>query len=271
MSNCNNPFANFSSWINTAQGGSQGQTNGSNEQINKLIEQAAPQILCGPECEARKLTESLRQKYNDALQNLQTAPRQVYDTRKDYLVNVNGVGGYNSTMTSNFTGEANNIVSGAQTEFNDNVEEIKNMITTYNTLYVNVDKLTEYLNTLNEENAVLQKKIEDAKSDIITNDRKSYYESQGYDVLVTWFYLYCAIYLILLVVFLLGIFLSPTNYSYTAKIAILIVFVGYPFIVPYLVPLLFYTFSLLSDKFGKNVLVGTPAKQTSAPLTLFSQ
>ena len=127
------------------------------------------------------------------------------------------------------------------------------------------------MNTLNEENAVLQKKIEDAQSDIITNDRKSYYESQGYDVLVTWFYVYCAIYLILLVVFLLGIFLSPTSYSYTAKFAILIVFVGYPFIIPYLIPFLFYTFSLLSDKVGKNVLVGTGVKQTSAPLTLFSQ
>jgi hypothetical protein len=255
MSKCSNPFARFSNWINTAQGGNQGQSNGSNEQINALLAQAAPQILCGPECQARKLTESLRQKYIDAQQNLQTAPRQVYDTRKDYLVNVDGLGSYNSTMSSSYTREANSIVTGAQTEFNDNVEEIKNMITTYNILYINVEKLTEYLITLNEENAVLQKQIEEAKSDIITNNRKSYYESQGYDVLVTWFYVYCAIYLILLVVFLLGIFLSPTSYSYAAKFAILIIFAGYPFIVPYLMPLLFYTILNIYNKIGKNVLV----------------
>jgi len=265
--NMNNPFSTnniFSQLFGT-------QTAQNNNKVNELLAQAAPAILCGPDCQAKNNSDTLYQNYLDAQTNITQAPQKLYDTRKAYLVDSKGTSGYTSQMTSQFEKEADSIISDTQTEFNDNVELIKNMIVTYNTVYINTNNLSDYLNKLTEENNDLQKSIDNEESDIITNDRKSYYESQGYDVLFSWYYLYGVIYLILLVAFAFGIFLAPTSYSYTSKILILLLFLAYPFVINYMVLYLLSLFNSFSDKVGKNVLVGSAKIDTSTPINSYNQ
>lgn len=240
------------------------------QQVNQLLTQAAPAILCGPDCQAKKTTTSLQQKYIDAQNNLKTAPGELFIAQKNYLVNTQGIAGYTKTMTAQYTAEATKITTDSQKEFNHKIEIASAMIDTYDSLYNNTTYLTNFLDTLRSENAVISSDIQKEKSDTVTNDRKSYYEAQGYEVLISWYYLFAIIYCILLVVFTLGIFLSPTSYSYFAKFSILFLFIIYPFIITYIILLLLSGLVKLGNLLPKNVYVGDMPINTQPPLTKFN-
>jgi hypothetical protein len=58
----------------------------SQEKINELLEQSSQAIMCGPECQKAKVSEDLKQKYLDAETNMQTAPMQLDQSKKNYYV-----------------------------------------------------------------------------------------------------------------------------------------------------------------------------------------
>ena len=56
------------------------------DKINQLLEQSAEALACGPTCQKLKISEELKQKYLDAETNMQTAPIQLEETKKNYYI-----------------------------------------------------------------------------------------------------------------------------------------------------------------------------------------
>jgi hypothetical protein len=91
----------------------------------------------------------------------------------------------------------------------------------------------DYLQELKEkyikDNLLLTAKIGDIFTDIVTNDRKTFYQSQNMTTSINWYYLYTVIYVLLMLVFLALIMVANSNYSWKIKGVIFILFIAYPF------------------------------------------
>ena len=55
----------------------------SQDKINQLLELSSQELICGPDCQQKKISTELKQKYLDAQTNLQTAPINLENTKKN--------------------------------------------------------------------------------------------------------------------------------------------------------------------------------------------
>jgi len=70
----------------------------SQEKINQLLDFSSENLLCGPDCQKNKTTTELKQKYLDAQTNLQIAPINLENTKKNYYVYSEGLPFYNNML-----------------------------------------------------------------------------------------------------------------------------------------------------------------------------
>jgi hypothetical protein len=85
------------------------------------------------------------------------------------------------------------------TEFNNNIEEANSLTQTYNTLEQQEEYLHDLKNKYIKENYELTMKMNYIFNDIVTNDRKTYYQNQNMTNINGWYSLYKVVYIILLV------------------------------------------------------------------------
>jgi len=89
----------------------------------------------------------------------------------------------------------------------------------------------------------------------ITNDRKSFYEAQEYDNLISWHSMFWWIYYLLAIIASLIIFLSvsPDLISFTFKCLISIFIFAYPFVISYILMPFVWLYNFIYGFYPKNV------------------
>jgi len=224
-------------------------------QINQLIAQTSQALLCGPgsECEKKQKTDELHQKYLAAQTNLQSAPYEEHSAEKKYYVYSQGGAAYDKLIFERLKIEAEKKANKTNVSFNKNITLATESNDTLGSLTKNYFHVLELYETYVEENAILGERIRSYGADLVTNDRKTFYEVQNYDILSSWFKIWRWIYFILLIVFTLGIFLTKSSYSYFAKISLLILFIIYPYTINYVVLYLLQMFVNIQSLLPKNV------------------
>jgi hypothetical protein len=217
-----------------------------------LISQSAASLTCGPDCQKARRAEQLKQKFLDAQANVNTSSSQLEDAAKEYYTYTQGTAGYNKYLAAKVSAQATATTSEATTAFSSAAEKLKTLTATYNTLH------ETYTNTFNLyekyllENSVLQGQIDSINTDTVTSDRKSFYEGQGVDNLNNWYILLKWIYIILLVVYVFGMALAGSNYTFLTKFLILLAFIIYPFVVVYVVSFLYTGITRINSLVPKN-------------------
>jgi len=216
--------------------------------INEMLAQSHQSLMCGPgtACEKIKKTEDLQQKYLAAQTHIQSASYEEQEAEKEFYTYTQGDAAYNSMKAKRLQAEAEKKTNEIHASFNDNSATATELNDTLSTLTSNFQHVTELYQDYLKENAVLREKIKAFGNEVVTSDRKTYYETQNYDILKTWYYIWRWIYFILLVVFAVGIFLSKSGYSIWAKLGFFALFALYPYFIDYVV---FY-----SLKAGANVI-----------------
>ena len=159
-------------------------------QINQLVSQSSDALLCGPDCQKIRKTDLLRQSYLDAQSNVETSPIQLQEAEKNYYTYTQGDAGYNTIRKNELSKQAAKIISTATATFQTELDKAKDSAKTYNTLHITSQTMEELYKKYIDENKELQKKLIHLTTDTITNDRKSFYESQGYDTLNNWYILW---------------------------------------------------------------------------------
>ena len=71
-------------------------------------------------------------------------------------------------------------------------------------------------------------------TDLLTNERKTYYEDQGIDSLHYYYYWLMAVYILTVIVCVISFFVFPSDWSPIKKIIILLVLVMLPFMSSYI-------------------------------------
>lgn len=198
--------------------------------FNDLIKNANSILTCGPDCVKQKTALDLEQKYLAAQTNEKTAQYQVSDAAKNYVTFTQGESGYSEYLDNELGNQATSIANNYKTNFNNNINIIKDKINTFNSLFLNVTNVSDLYKKYKRENDLLEKKLKNKSSDIITNDRKTYYEEEGITKLKKYYYFFLLVYIVVLVIFLLACIFVNTTVSIFVRFFVLLILIFYPFI-----------------------------------------
>ena len=194
-------------------------------QINTYVENSAEELRCGPDCQASAKTQTLKDTYEAAKRNVESAPGEYENARKKYYEYILGLDGYDEYNTNNLTAQANNIETNINTVINPLILEMKDL----NDTYKSISSSNAYLLKLEQEYNDEIDELKDNTGDVYTNDRKTYYEKQNYTILIGYYKFFLWIYYLLLIVFTIMLFLYNRTMGITVKIICIVLFVLYPF------------------------------------------
>ena len=220
--------------------------------FNDLMNQANEIISCDSSCQQQQTSSQLKQNYLNAETNMISAPQQLHNAQKEYIINTQGVTSYNQFIDKELHEKADKIANTYQKKIDDDISTIKNEIKTYDGLLVNFNNIVDLYNKYKDENHKLETNLKNKSSDILTNDRKTYYEDQGISKLNTYYSFLIAAYAFIALVFLLSIFLVKTSISFMVRIFILILIVIYPFLCYGFFHLLYKLYNHIKGFFPSN-------------------
>ena len=207
------------------------KNNNNLDKFNSMIDKATAAISCDSECQRQQKDEELRQAYLNAQTNLATAPNNVYVTRQNYVVFDKGQAAYDELIDSELLQQAEKLSSYYQTNFNDESENIIFNTNTYSGLLINLKNIFDLFLKYKEENIKLLKQLKDETNDVLTNDRKTYYQDQGIDNLKFYYhYFLLLIYIITILVYIVYNVMYPSQFSFLIRIIFLGLMVLLPFI-----------------------------------------
>jgi len=221
-------------------------------QVNRMISNSAASLTCGPDCQKARYSEELKRKFLDAQANVNTAPEKLNAAAKEYYTYTQGTNGYNRYLSGQVSSEAKDITTTATSTFSSASNNLLSLTKTYtelNSTYTNtIDLYKKYL----IENSSLEERINGISTDTVTSDRKSFYEGQGLDNLNNWYIFLKWIYIFLIIVYVFGMILVGSNYSFLTRVLILLAFIIYPFVIVFVISLLYEGLLRFLSLFPKN-------------------
>lgn len=208
----------------------QSNRNNSLDKFNSMIEQAAQSISCDSECQKKQTNDELKQKYLNAQTNLATAPNNVYVSRKNYIVYEQGQPVYDELIDKELLEKAQTLTSYYQSNFNAECGNIDFNVNTYSGLLINLVNVFDLYLKYKNENITLFKQLKEETNDVLTNDRKTYYQDQGIDNLKFFYhYFLLLIYIIVVLCYVAYNFMYTSNLSVVVRVIILILMILLPF------------------------------------------
>jgi hypothetical protein len=223
------------------------------DQINDLLNKSADALLCGPTCQKLKITDELKQKYLDAETNIKTAPIKLEQTKKNYYIYSEGRPFYNNMLEDELKQKADTISELLAENFNDEISSALTMNQYLNTALINSEYTSELFNKYADENIELKLQLRDSRGDILTNDRKTYYETDAIIQLQLWYRLVWYIYYILMIVFAIAMVVSPSQLTMVKKVVIFVLLIFYPYYIDYIVRWIHGLYINMRNKLPKNV------------------
>ena len=192
------------------------------DKFNNLLGQVSDYVLCDANCqEERKLKA---QALNDETQEmeLKSTVEEISDT-----------------ITS---------------EFDNKVAQIKTQIDTYNGLFINLENVYDLYSKYEKRNKQLLLDLKDETNDVLTNERKTYYEDQGIDSLKFYYYYFLlTIYIVCVIMFGFFSLRYPSQFSIMARIGIFILLSILPFISSFILGNFIYLLHEVYNLLPKNV------------------
>jgi hypothetical protein len=229
------------------------QSNNNTNNINSFIEQANAALTCGSDCQNQNTIDQLKQTYLTAKNNLITAPTQVETSYKNYLVYLEGEPAYLEYKESELQDKAVQISGSVQTDLNNIILNETQNINSYDGLLINLNNVFNYYQGHLKENIELVNRIKTTTSDIITNDRKTYYEDQGIESLKSYYVVLLIIYGIIVVSYVICCFTIQTDLSIKVKIVVFVLLIIYPFISSWLLQQIIHLYYKITDLLPVNV------------------
>lgn len=122
-----------------------------------------------------------------------------------------------------------------------------------NTAIINSNYTKDLLKVYLDKNEALKIKLRNTHGDILTNDRKTYYEVSALDSLNKWYTAFLFLYFFFVIILFLAFFLTPNNLSMGQKIIIGLIVILYPFLISSIVNFITEKWNATINRLPKNV------------------
>jgi hypothetical protein len=224
------------------------------DNLNSFLQQASQVVTCGSDCQKQQTAEQLKNAYLNAETNLASATNQVDVAQKNYVLFTEGTNAYDDLNVSQLTEKAELIANKFQDNFNEEYSKIVSQINTYSSLYVNLQNVEDLYNRYSKQKIKLFKELKNNTSDVLTNDRKTYYEEQGIEKLNFWyFYVLLTIYIICVLFFIFTAFFYSSNLNWKFRLSILICLFALPYVSSFILNLFLSFITFIYEFMPKKV------------------
>ncbi len=222
--------------------------------FNSFLDQASQAISCDSDCQKQKTEQELKDKYLFAKANLTLAEPEFQLAKRNYYTYVSGDDGYNEMMEKELSNITDDIVQKYKETYNEEIKKIKSQIETYNGLLINFRNVLDLDKKYKRENKLLYKQLKTEASDVLTNERKTYYENQGNENLNNYYYyIFWIIYIVTVILLIIFSLIYPSQTSMNSKIVTIIFFIILPFISTWLLGKIIGLIYYLAGFIPKNV------------------
>ena len=199
--------------------------------FNTLIDEATDAIMCNSDCREKRDSDKLKQKFLAAKTNLVYAPTKFQEAEKKYVIFTQGQSAYDDLRENQLLDKAKSIVTNFTETFKEEVSKLMSQLDTYNSLKINYNNVLDLYKKYKKENIQLFKKYKEDANDVLTNERKTYYEDHQIDGLkYYYYYVLLVIYIICVICYILFSLIYPSQTSLGMRIGILIALIILPFI-----------------------------------------
>jgi hypothetical protein len=222
--------------------------------FNSFLDAASEAIACDSDCQRNKTSEQLKNQYINAESNLTLADPQYQIAKRNYYTYVSGESAYNEVIEKESTEKADLITKEFKGMYDLEKNKIVTQIETYDGLLINVENIIDLYKQYKRENIVLLKQLKEEANDVLTNERKTYYENQENDGLNFYYYYFLfIIYAIIVICFGVFSLIYPSSFSWKARAFILLIFIILPFISTWLLGKIVQIIYFLVGLVPKNV------------------
>jgi lipopolysaccharide export LptBFGC system permease protein LptF len=224
--------------------------------FNSFIQQASDTIMCNSDCQKQKETDKLKQAYEKAQETLASAPSQLQTAEQQYVVYTQGQTTYDELQDRELDEKATVIVDTFKENFDEEVIKIQSQINSYNGLLMNYKNVLELLMKYEKENGELFKDIKKETNDVLTNERKSFYEDQNIGSLkFYYFYFLLIIYVICVLCFAAFSLIYPSQSSWVVRLGIFVLLIVLPFVSTWILGMIIYFIYEGYNLLPKNVYI----------------
>jgi hypothetical protein len=136
------------------------------------------------------------------------------------------------------------------------ISGIGNIIPTYNPMLSEYFSLFELYTKYGDENEHYDANAQKQFTNILKNERNTYYEEQGIDSLHSYYYWLLAVYILTTIVFVVSIFVFPSDWSILKKMLLLLVLVMLPFWSSYIMGVIIRMLHGIYNLMPKNAYLG---------------
>jgi hypothetical protein len=224
------------------------QTNTST-QINDMLNKALDENKIDPKTKQKNKLHKLEKEYLDA----QTNCSSLETTKKNYYIYKDGETNYNNMQEQEVQQQADLITQQIANKFNEETNNAHLMNSYYKIEVINSVNTIELYEEYLKKNADLEKNIKELYGDVLTNDRKTYYENDAIDNVKLWHKFFKICYYILVVTYIISIFVSTSEMSRVKQIVIALILAVYPFIIDPIVKWLYSMYLSLENNAPSNV------------------
>lgn len=233
--------------------------NGDNNQIlldniNNFIKNANQTLACDYDCQKKAEQNRLKTIYLDSLTNSASSSAKEKISYKNYIISTQGQEVYDDIIDKQLNEKANIISNEYAKVFNEYTDNIQTSLGSYKGLLTNFQNIIDYYMSYSNKNIHFENKSKIKISDVLTNERKTYYENQDIERIKYINIAFYLLYYLIVIVFVIFIFIFPSNYSYFKVFIILILLIIYPFISSKLFSFIMYMYDFIVENIlPKNV------------------
>jgi hypothetical protein len=222
--------------------------------FNSFLDKASKTIACDTECQRLKTASELKYKYTEAKNNRVLAEPQYQIAKRNYYTYVAGQNGYNDILDKELNHEAKIMIETFNKLTDEEISKIKSQLQTYDGLLLNFRNVVDLYKKYKIENMKLFKELKNDTNDILTNDRKTFYEDQRNESLNDYYqYILLIIYIIVVICFIVFSLIYPSGFSYKFRIILILIFIALPFIATWILGKIIYAIYWFYDLLPKNV------------------
>lgn len=200
------------------------------DNLNSFINNANKTLSCDSNCQKMNRDNKLKQIYLDSLTNSASSSAQEQVAYKNYIISTQGQSAYDNEMDKKLNDKANHIAKVYKKLFEENIYNTELSLGSYKGLMVNFNNIVDYYLSYLNKNVRFENNNKIKTSDVLTNQRKTYYENQNIDrikYINTFLFYFYYLFVLLFIVFY---FIYPSELSNVKIAIILFLLIIYPFV-----------------------------------------
>jgi hypothetical protein len=218
--------------------------------LNSLLPEI-DSLLCNTECQRNKTLDELKEKVQNAQASLDLAPDNLKAAQQKYLLELKGSTEYIETRKKELSSEVDKVISTYLQNFKSNLEKLNELKNIQDVLTASVETSAELGEQYGEKNRSFLSHMDEYKTNVITNDRRSFYENQNYESLIYWYWIILILYCIFSLFYIRRIYFSTSNNIKKGAITFCIIL--YPILVSFYITYFLKFIYSIYDFFPKNI------------------